>query len=236
MIRNIFEKRIKELIVFIVLFVVYNMMVFVIPFKKTDIFAIVYVFALISIIAFAVSYFFAFDTAKTLKSKFLSFPIFQVGSIYVVTQLSLSTVFMILTSFITIYRWIAIAPCVLILAAAIIKTMTIEVARDKMENIAIKQKINTSFIRSLQVGLEALSERVSDEMLKLKLADLSEAVKYSDPVSNNALSEIESKMETIFSQIKAAIYAGQDDVESQIDELNNLLTERNKMCINSKPM
>jgi len=230
------KKRIKELVVFGIIFAIYNMLVWVIPFKRTGVFVIMYIFALISIICFAASYFIAFDRSKTLKSKFLSFPIFRIGLIYMAVQLSVSTVFMILSSFIPIYGWIALIPCVLILTFVIIKTVTIDIAREKIEDIAIQEKANTFFIRTLHVGLDALSNRVSEETLKLKLSRLSEAVRYSDPVSNNALSEIEARMQTVFGEIKSAIYAGRLDVEPQVDELNNLLLERNMMCKITKLM
>jgi hypothetical protein len=135
-----------------------------------------------------------------------------------------------------IYRWIAIVPCVLMLAAVIIKSITIDVAKEKIENIAVRQEVNTSFIRTLRVDLESLSNRVLKDSLKIKLSKLSEAVRFSDPVSNAALSEIETKMKDVFAGIKSGISSGRDDIEPQIDELNNLLLERNKMCRISKPM
>ena len=230
------KKRIRELIVIAVIFAVYNMLVFVMPFKRTDIFAISYVFALISILAFAACYFIAFGKPTTLKSKFLSFPIFKIGRIYLTVQLSLSTLFMILTSFIPIYRWIVIVPCVIILSIAIVKVVLIDVARGKMEDIAVKQEINTAFIRTLHVDLETLVSRVSTEPLKSLLSKLSESVRFSDPVSNEKLSEIELKMTEVFSEVKVDIQAGRHDVETQIDELNHLLVERNKLCRISKPM
>jgi hypothetical protein len=211
------------------------MLVWVIPFKKTGTFAIAYVFAIISIFAFAASYFFAFDKTKTLKSKFLSFPIFRIGFYYLVVQLSLSTLFMILTSFMNVHRWVAITPCVLVLAFAIIKTMTIDIARDKMEDIAIKQEINTSFVRTLQIDLETLSERAKDAGLKERLSKLAESVRFSDPVSNAAVAETEEKMTVVFDSLKTTVYSGRVDVDVQIDELTNLLSERNKKCRISKP-
>ena len=235
-IRELLKQRTREVIAFIVIFAVYNMLVWVIPFKRTGIFAISYVFALISILAFAACYYVAFIRTKTLKGKFLSLPILRIGKRYFIAQLFLSTLFMILTSFLAIDKWVVIVPCVLILAVAIVKTIFIDIARDKMEDIAIKEKVNTSFIRTLHVEIDALANRVSLEPLKEKLSKLSEAVRFSDPVSNATLSEVETKMQDVFAVIKSAVHAGQNDVEPQIDELNNLLLERNKLNRISKPM
>jgi hypothetical protein len=209
-------------------------LVFILPFKKTNIFAIAYAFGVISIIAFVASFFLAFEKAKTIKVKFLSFPIFKVGLIYLVVQISISTILMIISTFFPLYTWIAVVPCVVVLAIVLIKTLTIDLSREKMANISVKQEINTAFIRGLQVNLDALSERVSENSIKLKLSKLSEAVKYSDPVSNIELTEIETRMEVIFNELKSAVYAGRYDIESQINELANLLSERNTKCKMSK--
>lgn len=224
------KKRIREIIIFAVIFIVYNVLAFVIPFKKNAVFAVAYIFALISVIAFAANYIFAFEKAKTLKSKFLSYPIFRIGLLYLISQLILSTLLMVLTSFINIYVWIAIVPCILILAIAIIKTFTLDMAREKIENIAIKEEINTSFIGSLQIDIKTLSNRASNENIKTKLLKLSEAVKYSDPVSNEVLAEIESNIKIAFDELKTNINAGSNDVEPLVNELNNLLSERNDKC------
>jgi len=230
------KKRARELIVLMVILAVYNILVFVIPFKKTGIFAISYVFAIIAIIAFAACYFIAFDRSKTLKSKFLNIPIFQVGFIYLAAQLFLSTLFMAWASFFAVNSRVAIGSCALLLAIAIVKTITIDIAREKMENIAFKQEINTSFIRSLHVDLDDLASRAATEPLRSSLVKLSEAVRFSDPVSSDALSGIEEKMKAIFDEVSEAVREGQNDVEAQIDELGNLLQQRNKMCKISKPM
>lgn len=232
---DIDKKRIREIIIFAVIFIVYNILVFVIPFKRNAVFAVAYIFTLISVTAFAASYIFAFEKTKTLKSKFLSFPIFRVGLLYLITQFILGILLMALTSFIGIYVWIAVILCILILAFAIIKTMTLDTAREKIENIAVKEEINTSFISSLQIEIKTLTNRVSNESIKNKLFDLYEAARYSDPVSGGGLAEIESDIKIKFEKIKSVINKNEDEDEDVktlilIDEMNGLLTERNEKC------
>jgi len=224
------KNNIKELIVFSIVFIVYNVLVLVIPFKKGEVFTIAYAFALISIIAFAASYIYAFDMTKALKEKFLSIPVFRVGCIYLATQLVVSTLIMFLTQFLTIYTWIAIVLCVLLLSVAVVTAMIINIASNKMTNIELNKETNTSFIRSLQADVKALSNRALEENIKLKLSKTAESVKYSDPVSNDALAEIEAKMSVTFDKIKSAVNEGNNDVEALINELDNLLSERNAKC------
>ena len=230
------KKRIRELILIGIIIAVYNLLVFVIPFKRTNIFAISYVFVLIAIFALAASYIVAFAKAKSIKNIFLGLPITKVGLLYFKVQLVLSTVFMILSTFIPIRisSWIAIVPFVLILAFATKKATVIDAARGKIEEIGERHEANVTFIRTLRADLESLSERISEGTLKLKLSKLSDAVKYSDPVSNDTLAEVESRMTVVLNEIKSAVYADNNDIEPLVDEFNNLLIERNKKCKTSK--
>ena len=141
---------------------------------------------------------------------------------------------MILSPFFTIQTWIAVVPCVLILSAAVIKALTIDMARDKITNTALKKEIDTSFVRALQADLKALSDRASEENIRLRLSKSAESVRYSDPVSKDTLAEIETKMSAVFDEIKSAVNAGNNDAEALIDELNDLLSARNEKCRMSK--
>lgn len=224
------KNKLKELIVLSVIFVVYNILVFVIPFKKNAVFFIVYLFTVISVIALAASYIIAFEKAKTLKSKFLGFPIFKIGYMYLIIQLILCFLFMAISSFANIPAWIAVVPCVIILGIAVISIIAVDTARETIVNIGQKQKSDMLFMRLLQADIETLAERASDANIKIKLSESAETVKYSDPVSNERLEDIETKITEVFNEIKSNINTENNNLEFLIVELNNLLSERNKKC------
>jgi hypothetical protein len=224
------KKRIREIIIFAVVFMAYNVLVFAIPFSRNANFVIAYLFALLSIFALAASYYYSFIKTKSLTNLVFSFPIFHIGLFYAITQIIISTLFMILASFFDFPIWVEVVPCVLLLSAAVIKALAIDIAKDKIVEVQQGNQVNTAFMRSLQIDLEVLASRATNEVVKAKLAKSSEVARYSDPVSNDALAEVEANMQLVFDRIKTGISAGKDDLGFLIDELDNLLSERNKRC------
>jgi hypothetical protein len=224
------KNRIRELIILCIIFATFNMLVFVIPFQKNAVFWIVYAFTILAIAAQSAIFLFAFDKATTLKSKFLGFPIFRLGYWYLFIQLFSCFKYMTLATFINVSVWIVVVQCVLLLAVTAVGILMVDISREKMSSIAIKQEDNTIFMRTLHVDIKALSNRVSEEPIKLKLFELSERVKYSDIISSDALSEVESEIKAAFDEMKTNVRKGQNNIENLIDELDKLLSERNDKC------
>ena len=220
------KRKIKELIIFATIFVAYNTLVFVLPFKKNAIFAISYIFALISIFGFAASYMVAFVKTNSLKDMFLSFPIFRIGVFHMIAQVCSSAIYMLLGTFFKFPVWGAVLSGVIFLSIALIKALTLDIARERIAEVAIKEEQDTAFIKLFQIDLKTLANRTKDENIKTKLLKLVEAVRYSDPVSVDPVRELENNMTNLFEKIKA----GTEDLEAKIDELTTLLTERNAKC------
>jgi len=223
-------RRIKELIIIATILITYNVLVFVIPFKKNAVFAVSYIFTMIAIFGFAVSYWVAFDKAETLREKFLSFPIFRFGVIYLIVQLCCASFFMKLNIFINIPVWIVVLPYVVILAIAIIKVLIIDIARDRIASVATKEEINTRFITLFQIDIKTLSDRAKDEKVQERLLKFAEMVRFSDPVSIEQVREIEANMAKVFNDMNTLIRNGNNDVDEMINELEILLAERNAKC------
>jgi hypothetical protein len=224
------KNRTRELIILGVIFLVFNMLVFIIPFLRNSVFWTVYAFTILAIVAQIATFTFAFDKTKTLKSKFLSFPIFRLGYWYLFIQMGLCVKFMILSTFINVKTWIVVVPCVILLGLTLVSILAVDISREKISNIAVRQEDNTIFMRTLYADIKALSNRVSEESVKTKLFELSEKTKYSDYVSNSIVLEVEAEMKATFNEMKSKIRGGQYDIEPLIEELNNLLLERSEKC------
>ena len=72
--------------------------------------------------------------------------------------------------------------------------------------------------------------RTQNETAKVAAKKVYEAVRYSDPKSNDGLSGIESEIAIKFNQFAGAVTANNDDIATIADELIVLLTDRNKRC------
>ena len=70
-----------------------------------------------------------------------------------------------------------------------------------------------------------IAEKESDENTKSKLLKLAEKIRFSDPMSNEKLVDLET---IIFDKVKELKTA--PDKQNIITEINMLLDERNKKC------
>ena len=90
------KNAIRWWIVLGVVLVVYHVLVFALPFPKTSVFVVSYLFSLAAILAQIYVIRTAFYQGEGVKSKFYGFPIAKLGVVYLVLQLILGFVFMAL--------------------------------------------------------------------------------------------------------------------------------------------
>lgn len=203
-----------------ILFVLFNTIAFVIPTEKTPTFWIAYAF---TVIAFAVQigvWVLAFGKADTPKSKFLGIPIIHIGVVYLIIQLIAFAIFMALP---TLPMWIAIVVSILLLGISAICLIATEAGRDKVNRVEAKVQQKVFYIKSLQADVEALVEQETDKDAKSALTKLVDIIRFSDPMSNEMLADIESQINEKVEELKTA-----ENKSAIITELNLLLNERNK--------
>lgn len=202
----------------IILFILFNIIVFSLPINHTDTFWIAYTFTNIAILGQLYIWTITFDT--DLKKVFFRLPLTYVSSIYLITQL---IAFSVLISIQDLPTWITTIVCFVIFGVTLICTLSAEIAKEEIEKIDEKVKIKTFFIKSLQVDVEVMVKEEKDEEVIKALNKLAEDIRYSDPVSNDSLSEIDTKIKAYFNTLKSS-----DDKLTIIQNIENLLFERNK--------
>lgn len=212
-----------------ILIAVYNVVIFVIPFNKGGGFWTGYGFSMLAMLLSSAVSFYAFDR-EGLKSKFYGIPLISVVWRYLVIQLVTGLLEMIL-DFIPIPFQYGIAANTVILGACLLGLITVEAAKDEIERIDAQIKEKVFYIKSLQIDIESLVGKASDDSLKKTLKDLVETIRYSDPMSSPQLAAIENKIEA-----KAAVLAEAvgntdgDAIKALCDELQQLFAERNRKC------
>ena len=203
-----------------IVFILFNVLAFVIPTDKNSTFWTAYIISVISFVAQIGIWHFAFKSSGTLKSKFLGIPLIYIGIVYLVMQLIAFAIFMAVP---TTPSWVAVIVCVLILGISAICLISGEAARDEINRVEEKISRKVFFIKDLQVDLELLAEQEADSDVKVALLKLAEKIRFSDPMSNDALAELEAKISSKTAELKVA-----DNKSAIITELDSLLTERNK--------
>ena len=197
-----------------IVFILFNVIAFAVPTDKTTAFWIAYAF---TVVAFALQvgiWNAAFKVTETLKSKFLGVPIIYVGVIYLVVQL---------IAFPIIPSWVTVIVCASILGISAICLFSADVARDEINRVEEKVNQKVFYIRELQADVEVLAEQEQNPEIKTSLTRLAEKIRYSDPMSNVALADLEARI-----QEKVAALRTTDHKLEIIVELDSLLTQRNK--------
>ena len=130
---------------------------------------------------------------------------------------------------------IAVIVCVVILAFSAIALVKTAWAGDVVQKIDEKVKIQTSFMNSLRVQAKTILARAESEPVKAECQKVCDAVRYSDPVSNDALSVIEAKITVKMDELSNAVQAGDEQkVKAAAEEAVLLIGDRNKICKASK--
>lgn len=197
-----------------------SVIAFAIPTEKTGTFWIAYVFTIISAVAQIAIWKNALGKENTLKSKFLGLPIVYIGIVYLVAQI---VAFAVFTAVPTLPIWSPLVVCVAILGISAIFMIVGEAGRGEIERVEAKVQKKVFFIKALQADVELLIDRETDTEIRTALQQLAEKIRFSDPMSDDTLSKIESTIADRVAELKK-----ESDKMAIIHELDLLLAERNK--------
>ena len=205
-----------------IVFALFNVISFVIPTEKTATFWTAYIFTVVAFLLQILVWKVAFGKKDTLKSKFLGISVIYVGLTYLMVQLVVFAIFMI---FPMLPVWLAIVICSIVLAISALCAIAGQSGANEINRVEEKIKVKRAFIQFLQTDIEMLAETETDAETKVELKKLSEKVRFSDPMSNEMLGELESRISNKVEEMKNSA-----DKKAIIEEVTTLLMERNKKC------
>lgn len=216
------KNSIKGYVILGILFVLISIIAFAVPTVKTATFWIAYVFTAAAFAAQIGIWKTALSKEGTLKSKFLGFPVVHIGIVYAVIQVIAFAVFMFMP---ILPAWSAIVACSVIAGISAVCMISADAGRNEIERVEANVQKMVFYIRELQADIELLADNESDAAVKTALTHLAEKIRFSDPMSNEQLADLENKISTKVAELKTA----PNKVEI-ITELNSLFDERNKKC------
>lgn len=212
-----------------VIFAVFTIIAFAMPFPKTSVFWLGYVFGVIAIAAQIYFFKISFSKGEDVKSKFYGFPIAKIGVIYLIVQLVLSLIEMIATIMIPV--WIVIIINIIPVAFAIIGSIAADVMRDEVVRQDVQIKADVNNMRSLQSLATSLPGLCNDTSLKKELQDLSDEFRYSDPVSSDNTKELETELKFMLNEIQRTLMDGDiKGAKGFCTRTKAKLVDRNRMC------
>ncbi len=213
----------------IILFL-WTVIFFAVPFPKYAASVVAYIFSAISIIAaFGITYI-AFKDGTELKSKFYGFAIFKIGAIYSAAQILFTLLIAGIGFFARVPLWILAVVSIVFLGLAAIGVIAADNARDVVETQDEKVKAATRTVKYFRIDVASIVDSCKDSELKKRLEKLSDQFKYSDPVSNEKLEEIESRISFEIEALRGIVNTDTQKASQKADEIAQLLSERNRIC------
>ncbi len=127
--------------------------------------------------------------------------------------------------------WLGIIVCSIILAINVIDVLKVKVAVTEVERIDEKVQEQTFFIKSLTADADTLIKKAKTEEIKKLCNEVYEAVRFSNKMSNPALSSLETEISDKFVAFSNAVNSKNvEEAKVLADELSVLLEDRNNKC------
>lgn len=203
-----------------ILFILVGVIAFAVPTAKTAAFWISYAFTVVAFAAQIIIWNAALGRSESLKSKFLGFSVVHIGIVYLVVQIIALIIFL---SIPTLPIWSAVVACAVIAGISAVCMIASDVGRGEIDRVSAKVQEKTFYIRELQADVEMLEEQEQNPEIKISLTKLTEKIRYSDPMSNVALADLEDRIREKVTALRTA-----DHKLEIIAELDLLLAERNR--------
>ena len=218
------KDTIRGIVALAVVLVLYILLAFLIPFVHTATFWVSFVFTLIAFAVVAAAIYIAFIKNPNAKSRFYGFPIARIGVIYGLVQLIAGFIFMVLSQWAPV--WAAVLVYAIALGATVIGLVSAEAVVSEIHVQDAKLKKNVSLMRSLQSKVNQMAAQSENVDIKA----LADALRYSDPVSNDAITDAEADLAATVDELQSAYVDGDSEAVAKLcRKASALLAERNRL-------
>lgn len=227
---NLTKKMIRSAVLIAVVLAVFNVLAFVIPFEHSSLFWLGYGFGFFAHL-FAIGVFvLAFAGKKDAKSRIYGCPLTRVALFYLGIQFVLSFIVMAISASVDI-SWPFTIVFILLLAAAIIGVVSVDIVRDVAEHQDETVRKNVQSMNQLRAMSSSLAARCRDPYARAELNKLSEAFRFSDPISCQATEAAEAELQSILANIDSALaYNDPNGVITLCSRATDVLAERNELA------
>lgn len=221
------------LCVWAILFAIFNIAVFVSPSEVSGLskfggaFWVGYIFIFLAFIGqLAVSFIALKD--KNLQKLFYKIPLVRISYTGLILTVIFGSLCMVIPN---LPNWIGAIICFAVLGFNAISIIKANFASDAVSEIDGKIKTQTAFIKNLTVDAEIIMNKAPTDEIKAECKKVYEAVRYSDPMSDDALAATESQITLKFAELTTAVNDNNlETVKKTANEVIILLDDRNKKC------
>lgn len=216
-------------IIYAAVFAIYNIIVMLLFDGKNEIFWTSYAFLCVS---FAVNIFLTLFTLRNadVEAVFWGIPLLSFSVFYFFGELFISFVFMLFRNVAGIKLTISIQAIFMLIFVIIagVAILTRNTAASITENIETK----VQSIKMLSVDVKLLEDQCMDAELKKELHKITEAIRYSDPMTHEALADLDNIIRSKVSELKYQCNSSNKNEAIQLCfQLNSYISERNQKLI-----
>lgn len=216
-------------LILLICLAVFNVIAFVLPSTHGGTFWCGYIFTTIALLLQILFTFIAFGKADNIKKTFFGLPVAELGITYLIIQ----AIWGLLCLFFTAIPFsVSMIVSTLLLAFYSVAIIVAVIGRDYVTEVDTKIKVKTFFTKSLLVDVETLVAKTENPEIKSELVKLTDIVKYSDPMSSEALQNVEGRINDKYNTLEPAVDNSEIQTVIQIcKDLNVLFIERDKKCM-----
>lgn len=215
------------IIIWAILFALFNLVTFLIPHKYDIGFWALYAFSVLALIVELACGITVFGKNKA-SDIFLGLPLLKISYTSVICTVAVSIIFAAVPFLPDILGAVICFAVIAFTAVAVIKATA---AAEIVSGIDKDIKEKTQFIKILTADAENLMNRAKSDNAKAACKKVYEAARYSDPVSHDALSVIEAKITVKTDELSTAVSNNDiEKIEEYADEIVLLITERGNKC------
>ena len=164
--------------------------------------------------------------AENLEKLFYKVPLISVSYRGLIGMLVLGGALMLIPN---CPAWIAAIVCVAIAAFTAVAVVKASWAAETVSETHERVAQRTQFIKLLTVETETLMTAAKTPEAQAAAKKVYEALRYSDPMSSEALGEIEAELAEKFKALEAAVTSGTDP-EPAAEDFLTTLEKRNRLC------
>ena len=212
--------------VWAICFILFNAIAFIIPNELKSNFWNGYIFITLTFFGQLFCANIAFKSENAQKF-FYNFPLISISFIGVVAMLVIGGLTMAITA---IPVWVGIVLCLIVLAFTAIAVINVSIVSETVSTVDNKTKANTFFVKALIADAQILMLNAETAQTKDITKKVYEAIRYSDPISSNELSDIEAQITADFRKFECAVQTNAENATSIGEKLVILIENRNTKC------
>ena len=226
------KNRIRFYVSLAILFAVFTVVAFAVPFVHNTVFWLSYAFAVLAFAIQLYSYPKAFDfEGHDVRSKFYGFPLARLTTVYLIAQLVLSLVFMLLSRVSVIPAWIPVVLYAVLLGVFAVGFIAADSMKAEVERQDTVHKARVETMRTLQSKAVFIASQCDDSETKKALNKLAESFRFSDPVSSDALTDIEANLSALVDELQSAVLEKDTEAAKALcAKVEATLADRNRLC------